>query len=524
MYYKSLLALSLLLIGFVSFAQQEGDSLVFTTYRYEGGAISSEGYLRQGKPDGYWKSYYRNGNLKAEGNRKNYLLDGEWKFFNEDGELHFSIAYAEDKKNGLRKTYEEGNLVKEEPFVDDVQQGFTRYYYPAGELLKEVPYQIGAMHGKGYEYAKDGRIITLLTFKSGVLTRQQRINRRDDVGQKQGMWLDFHPNRNIKVEGPYVNDLKNGYWKYYQPNGNLIRVEKWVMGVLQQNADEIAKIEIRREIYENTGTLKSKGSYRNGKREGVHREYDEEGNVIAGAIYENGIKLYEGIVDEEGRKQGPWKAFFATGELRWEGSFKDNLKVGGWKYLYQDGKLEQRGSYIRGMEDGLWEWRYENGQTWREEEYVMGREDGPSVEYNDTGAVIAQGEYIDGFREGKWIFMVNDHKEEGSFFEGERTGQWVYYYLQPAEQLQFEGTYEAGLESGMHVYYWANGKVKRRGNYVAGIKEGVWEHFNIEGVSIITIEYEDGREVKYNGEKISFGKRLDREEQMEREQEDEQEL
>ena len=42
----------------------------FMQYRYENGTVSSEGYLKDGKPDGYWKTYHPNGKLKSEGNRK----------------------------------------------------------------------------------------------------------------------------------------------------------------------------------------------------------------------------------------------------------------------------------------------------------------------------------------------------------------------------------------------------------------------------------------------------------------------
>lgn len=512
---------ALLLSCLLSFSQiEKNDSLQFTTYYFENGGKSSEGYLRDGKPDGYWKSFYRNGTVKAEGNRKKFQLDGPWTFYTAEGEKTVEINYSQNKKNGLQKTFKGGKVIKEEPYADDKIQGFVRhYFFPDGELQMEVPYVDSQANGAGYEYNKTGMVITLLTYKDGVLTKKQNVNRTDEQEQKQGIWMTFFPNRSVQSEGPYVNDLKHGYWKFYTQKGDLKRVEKWIMGVLQEGASEVAKIEIRREIDPQTGKLSFKGSYRNGIPEGVHRQYNEDGEVIASKIYKDGKVLYEGIVDEEGRKQGSWKWFFETGELKARGSYKDNFKIGKWEYYYRDGRLEQSGSYMRGLPDGLWTWLYENGQTWREEEYAMGEEDGPSVEYSDSGTVIAQGNYIEGLKEGKWIFEMNDHREEGEYFEGERKGKWEYYY-RDSEKLSFEGEYENGQENGTHIYYYPDGKVKRRGNYSAGVKTGLWEYFNEDGARIITIEYEDGREVKYNGEKIKYGRRLDKELERERAEEE----
>lgn len=490
-----------------SFAQNDGDSLIATTYYYEGGQKSSEGYLRNGKPDSYWKSYYRNGTLKAEGNRLNYKLDGPWKFYSREGIISSEINYKEGLKDGPRKAYDEGVLSKVDYFETDVQIGTTQYFYTDGKIKKEVPFDRGKENGQGFEYAQeDGRVITLLTFKNGSLLRKQNVNRYDEQKQRQGLWMSFHKNQKVKVEGPYLNDLKNGYWKYYTSEGDLIRVEKWVNGELQEGATEVAKVDIKREIYPKTGTLKFKGAFQNGQATGVHRNYDEEGNVISSTIYDQGITLFEGIVDAEGLKQGPWKHFYRSGELKASGSYKDDLKVGAWRYYFRDSTVEQRGSYVQGKADGLWEWFYEDGSVLREEEYAFGREDGPSVEYNDTGAVVAKGEYIDGFKEGQWEYTINDHREIGTYFEGLRNGVWRHYYLSNG-QLRFEGAYENGQENGVHVEYYDNGQVKRRGEFQAGIKQGIWEFFEKNGERTVTIEFENGEELRYNGEKIDYGRR-----------------
>ena len=73
----------------------------YNKFYYENGKISSEGTMREGKPDGYWKNYYDNGKLKIEGNRKNFQLDSTWKFYDVKGRLTKAINYKEGKKMAL---------------------------------------------------------------------------------------------------------------------------------------------------------------------------------------------------------------------------------------------------------------------------------------------------------------------------------------------------------------------------------------------------------------------------------------
>ena len=112
-------------------------------------------------------------------------------------------------------------------------------------------------------------------------------------------------------------------------------------------------------------------------------------------------------------------------------------------------------------------------------------------------------------KEGKWEYIINDHREEGSYFEGFRNGLWKYFYLSN-NQLRFEGAFENGQPNGIHTYYYDNGQVKRRGEYKAGTKEGIWEFFEKDGARTVTIEYSNGEEIRYNGEKIDYGRRYRR--------------
>lgn len=500
-----LLFFLLISLGKLLLAQETED---YKKFYYPDGTIQSEGTIRNGKPDGYWKTYFKNGKIKSEGNRLNYELDSIWKFYNEAGLIILEINYSNGNKNGDKKTYnEKGWLEKNEVFKDDTLNGESTYFFESGKVWKTIPFMKGKQSGFGYEYAEDdGRLIAIISFKNGFQTKVEKINEKDKFGHKQGIWKEFYPDtfatgktKVLHIEGKYTNDRKNGYFKEYDAEGNLIVTTKYKDGILEPEPAELAKLDIKRDFYPDA-TEKFRGSYNKGVPEGVHRFYDKEGKVDNSKIYRKGILVGEGIYDEEGVKQGLWKEYYDTGELRSEGKYEDGVRVGDWKYYYKNGKTEQKGKYVKGKPEGDWRWFHENGNPWREEVYFKGREDGASVEYNDTGLVVAKGEYIEGEKAGKWVYEYGDHREEGSYKDGLRDGEWKSWYKNG--DLSFEGKYVNGLEEGKHKWYYDNKKVREEGKYILGSKEGVWKKYDSDGIEAIEITYLNNKEIKIDGIKV----------------------
>ncbi len=488
---------------------QSNDSIENVVLYHENGKVASEGTLRNGIPDGYWKSYHVNGNIKSEGNRNNEALDGLWKFYDENGKLYVSITYKNDVKEGPRTTFRDSISVKIESFKENVLHGETSILYPDGSVNRTIPFEDGKEQGMGYEFDEDGLIITLFTYKSGVLTKKRTINRRDDQGNKQGVWMHFHKNLRIKEEGNYVDDLRHGFFKYYTNTGNLIKTERWIMGVLQEPDATTEKMEVRKILDKNTGHISSVGPYLQGQKEGVHREYDEEGNVIGGGIYAQGVVLAEGITDDMGRRQKHWKFYYQTGELKEEGGYIDGKRNGKWTYYFINGNVEQQGRYNRDKPDGYWVWYHENGEIWREEEYERGLRYGPFVEKDDAGNVIAEGKFIEGFKDGPWVYNIGDIIQKGTYFDGERHGKWEHTFKTSGD-VRFKGEYINGMREGRHTWFYDGGQIEMRGKYAADKKEGIWEFYNTKGYRYLTITFDNDVEIEYNGSKISYGKRYDK--------------
>lgn len=499
---KLLFNLSSILL--ICYGQCSAQQLEFVNFKYENGIVSSEGYMLEGKPEAYWKTYYEDGALKSEGNRLNHQLDSIWIFYTPTGLVSQRISYREGKKNGLRTSYsEDGKLMLEEEFLQDVLTGTIKKYYPSGLLMETVPIDTlgkGKEQGIGYEFdEEDGRIIAIIEYRNGYVASRERINRKDKFNQKQGIWKEFYDDMVLKQEGRYKNDKKNGYFKSYAKDGNLVETLKYEDGILIPDPIELSKLDIKREYHPNA-QVKSVGSYNKGVKEGVHREFTLTGEVSGSKIYSNGKVIGEGIVDAEGRRQGPWKEYYETGELRSQGKYKDGGREGEWIFYYQNGKEEQRGTYHKGKPDGNWKWTYPNGQTWREEVFYDGLEEGMAIEYSDSGKVVAKGNYLSGEREGDWLIDLGDDREEGTYIAGQRNGIWKHYY--PSGRLKFEGKFEQGVETGKHTYFYEKGQVQEVGSFKFGLKEGDWVKFDEEGIQTGILTYKLGELIKVDGERV----------------------
>lgn len=477
--------------------QQNG----FVQLKDESGHITSEGTLVNGKPDGYWKTFYENGHVKSEGNRKNFLLDSTWKFYSDKGIITTEINYAKGKKNGIRKSFnDKGVVILAENYEADIKNGLSKEYYETGKIKASTNFEDGKENGWAYEFDIDSTIISRFYYKQGFLNLRESINHRDKAGLRQGEWKTFFASGRVKTEATYVDDKKNGFYREYNESGSMLFTIKYVDDLPVSTLNE-SKVKIdNRKQYDAPTKTWYKGTYLEDRPIGLHVEYTDTSTTYKSKVYENGVLVAEGLTDSLGRYQGFWKEFYTTGELRSEGHYLDSKRIGKWKFYHRNGKIEQAGDYKNGKPQGIWLWYYESGNLLREESYINGAEDGISTEYSDSNTVIAKGDYVMGLKQGQWIEYSGDVKMEGSYTDGEMTGVWKSYY--PNGTLAFEGAYTNGIPIGKHSWYYLNGKLKEEGVFENGKRNGIWKKLNADGTPFLFTEYEYGIERKFDGIKI----------------------
>jgi antitoxin component YwqK of YwqJK toxin-antitoxin module len=491
-------------------SSQENETLKdgYQVFKYPNGAVSSEGLIKNGKPEGFWKSFYVTGIRKSEGKRTNFLLDSIWLFYDQAGDTTEKINYLYGKKNGWYYKYKRDPsrgvyIWSKELFAADRKEGTAFIYFPDGKVQQTFIYNTGKKEGLSKEYDKDGNIITLLEYNNDFLVSRERINRNDKNGLKQGDWKEFYPNGGIKSEKTFKDDLIHGYYKEYDIHGKLVLTMLYENGaIVKSRVEDEPDIEIVNK-HDEDGKLIYSGPYRNKIPVGVHREFGKDGKVTDAFIYnDNGLLLSEGIVDEAGNRNGKWKDLYPNGKVQAEGQFTDNRRAGQWKFYNTSEKVEQTGSYNIGRPDGLWNWYYDNGALLKEEEYFKGQRDGSSTEYSATGDIIAQGQYSDGEKNGQWKYKSGDLTEEGKYIMGLKDGVWTSYYTNG--KLKFKGNFIQGNPDGQQIFYYENGKTKEEQYYQMGIRQKTWKKFNEEGIPFLVISYKDDVEISINGVRIKL--------------------
>ena len=481
----------------------------YNKFYYGNGQISSEGLMRNGKPDGFWKTYYVNGKIKSKGQRKSFELDSTWAFYDDKGNFTKKINYKYDKKNGYYLVYKlindsvKRNIIKsKELYVNDLRQGFSEYYYDNGKLHERISFIDNQKQGEGREFNPAGNIITLFKFRHDIMVVKERINRYNKQGEKYGSWKEFYLSGKLKKESYYKKGFLNGYVKSYSERGKALSSDRYVNGKLYiEKINTKTKLDFRKEYHDN-GKIKISGAFRKNKPVGVHREFSTKGKVTATKTYSSrGWVMADGIVDKKGKRQGIWKYYFKSGKRKVIGRYKNGRRIGDWKFYYENGQEEQSGTYnSKGRPEGFWKWYFENGNMLREEEQTNGKLDGDYSEYASDGTIVAKGLYVEGSKEGVWYYHLGDIIEEGNYKADLKDGEWVHHYSN--KEKQFVGRYVDGEENGEHRYYYPNGNLKIQGDYSMGKRHKQWKFFNEEGIIRTTITYRLGEELKIDGKII----------------------
>lgn len=215
-----------------------------------------------------------------------------------------NVTDKNGKKQGVWKKYENGKLLYEGQFKDDVPYGIFKYYYPNGKLKSKTEFIQGVHKVRTVIYHDNGHKAS-----EGAYIDQQKdgewryYSNRDTLikvenyqeGKRNGQWLTYSPAGILLEECNYLKDKRNGLYKTYYLNGVVSLEEQYVAG----------KVNGKSTSYYPNQKISVTGNYHNGYHDGEWNSYDVNGKLRSTKVYKNQlldktyIYLYQGGVGQK---------------------------------------------------------------------------------------------------------------------------------------------------------------------------------------------------------------------------------
>ena len=150
--------------------------------------------------------------------------------------------------------------------------------------------------------------------------------------------------------------------------------------------------------------------------------------------------------------------------LIYEGEFKEGKRNGKGKEYNNEGKLIYEGEYLNGIVNGKGK-KFNNGILMFEGEYLNGLVNGKGKEYDIDNNIMFEGEYLNGIRwngKGKDYDINNNIIFEGEYLKGNRWNGKIYDISNNNIMIELkEG-------KGLINYFYENKKIKFKGEYLNG--------------------------------------------------------
>lgn len=224
-------------------------------------------------------------------------------------------------------------------------------------------------------------------------------------GKFEGDYKAYYKNGNLRIEGVYKNDKKQGLWKDYDEQGNLVNVYNLSNGKLEGKSME----------YQSNGKIKKTEFFKNGLLHGetIDYLYDEE---------TGGLKVKLIINYLEGKLEGETKIIYFDEEQNHrvisKVMFKNDLKNGFAQEVSEDTLIIT--NYNNDKLHG-------NFRRYRDLRQLLL---GGIIQTDTTKLYLTdRGQYQNGSKTGYWKhYDLAGGLSEGNYSKDLKTGPWKFYY------------------------------------------------------------------------------------------------
>lgn len=410
-----------------------------------------------------------------------------------------AICNREGKYNGLVKTfYENGQLKKEQMFVDGNSEGLSTTYHMNGKKSKEYLYAKDQLNGPFSEWHPNGSI----AYEGNYID-----------GELEGDWYQYNTSGKLTSHEYYISGNNDGYSYTYEEDGRLLKRR------LHQN-----KILMSETYYDTLGAEMRHVPVFNAKELVLYsplnipfRTIERTGNVDEGKVtnYDSDKQVTRESNARGNSYHGTEKVYYPNGKLKTEGQYVNGNKHGVWKHYYYDGTLEMHEIYHDGdnVDSGLY--FHPNGTLDRVIYYEHELRHGLYRKYDPFGQLMYTLRYDRGtIMSYSYMGADNVMVPEIPFKNGAGNLKATYPDGKLAADVEFENsvihgkfktftsqgkpildeTFSYGRYVGKSIEYHANGQLRMEMNYTNDELNGEVTEYNDQGKIL-------RKEIYVNGER-----------------------
>lgn len=195
----------------------------------------------------------------------------------------------------------------------------------------------------------------------------------------------------------------------------------------------------------------------NKKKEGPFHKYYQ--NRYSGKLKEKGSY-------KEGKLDGLWEEFYENGNLKTKGVYSRYIPVGTWEYFSENGScLRKKNFNNKGEEQGFFEYYHQNGllevRGYREKDDLTGLYE----EYYSNGQLSQRGNFKEGSRVGEWdYFLENGVSVDQDYYFSYKQDLLEESLETPEENKELEKQMDFVLAAGYYVFHADNEIPEREPN------------------------------------------------------------
>ncbi len=437
--------------------------------------------LKDGKLNGAFKSFHENNNVKRTGFFINGIENGLFKEFDENNHLTAEYSKKDGEYNGPLKTFYPNNQLKKKgTYLKGVENGNFVEYAIDGSIQVEYSMLNGENNGL-FKFYENQKLSYSLTYVNGILNGPKT---EYYYSQEDGHLI-------LKQYGDFVNDNKNGIWKFYIIENNKERLLSQITYLDGLKHGKFQDVQGDSLVF---------GNYKNEKLNGPYKVYLDFARMLTGGIIRTDTSNLTLICEGnyiDGLKSGYWKNYDITGTLINEGPYSTDLKTGTWRYYYTNysdgkngrlpysGKLYLSENYSNGKLNG-------NSTRYSyiyKEKYLCSKSENNSKPVDSCTRlnftkILESSNYLNDKLNGAYEIRdsLNLVLNKGNYANDIKSGEW------------FERFYDTDIDNQPYFIYY-------KGTYLDGKKTGRWIKYYTEGDIAETFTYKDG---KLNGECVEF--------------------